>query len=42
MKEIELVLSYAQLAMNKSEASEARTHYAELLADSGLAGLPQL
>ena len=42
MKEIELVLSYAQLAMNNGEVSEARTRYAELLADSGLAGLPQL
>ncbi|SNR90649.1 Helix-turn-helix [Streptosporangium subroseum] len=42
MKEIELVLSYAQLAMNNGEVAEARMRYAELLADSGLAGLPQL
>ena len=42
MQEIELVLSYAQLAMNNGEVTEARTRYAELLADSGLAGLPQL
>ncbi|AWS41853.1 helix-turn-helix domain-containing protein [Streptosporangium sp. 'caverna'] len=42
MKEIELVLSYAQLAMDNGEVTEARTRYAELLADSGLAGLPQL
>ncbi|MFI6454817.1 helix-turn-helix domain-containing protein [Streptosporangium amethystogenes] len=42
MQEIELALSYAQLAMDNGEVVEARTRYAELLADSGLAGLPQL
>ncbi|MER5621450.1 helix-turn-helix transcriptional regulator [Streptosporangium sp. NPDC002544] len=42
MQEIELALSYAQLAMDNGEVVEARTRYAELLADSGLAGLPQM
>lgn len=42
MQEIELALSYAQLAMDNGEVAEARTRYAELLADNGLAGLPQL
>ncbi|GHH63130.1 hypothetical protein GCM10017673_03470 [Streptosporangium violaceochromogenes] len=42
MQEIELALGYARLAMENGEVSEARTRYAELLADSGLAGLPQL
>ncbi|WP_030921231.1 helix-turn-helix domain-containing protein [Streptosporangium amethystogenes] len=42
MQEIELALSYAQLAMDNGEVVEARTRYAELLADGGLAGLPQL
>ncbi|MEV8630439.1 helix-turn-helix transcriptional regulator [Streptosporangium sp. NPDC051023] len=41
MQEIELGLGYARLAMENGEVSEARTRYAELLADSGLAGLPQ-
>ncbi|WP_329424748.1 helix-turn-helix domain-containing protein [Streptosporangium sp. NBC_01495] len=42
MQEIELALSYAQMALNNGEVVEARTRYAELLADSGLAGLPQM
>lgn len=42
MQEIELALSYARLAMDNGEVVEARTRYAELLADSGLAGLPQM
>ncbi|MET8054756.1 helix-turn-helix transcriptional regulator [Streptosporangium sp. NPDC005286] len=42
MQEIELALSYAQLAMDNGEVVEARTRYAELLADGGLAGLPQM
>ncbi|WP_449062765.1 helix-turn-helix domain-containing protein [Planomonospora algeriensis] len=42
MREIELGLSYARLAMENGEVVEARTRYAELLADEGLAGLPQL
>ncbi|MER5325124.1 helix-turn-helix domain-containing protein [Streptosporangium roseum] len=42
MDEIELGLSYAQLALENGEVAEARTRYAELLGDSGLAGLPQL
>ncbi len=42
MQEIELALSYAQLALDNGEVVEARNRYAELLADSGLAGLPQL
>ncbi|GAA3119368.1 hypothetical protein GCM10017600_36630 [Streptosporangium carneum] len=42
MQEIELGLGYARLAMENGEVGEARTRYAELLADSGLAGLPQL
>ncbi|GAA2851496.1 hypothetical protein GCM10010517_09110 [Streptosporangium fragile] len=42
MQEIERALSYAQLAMENGEVAEARTRYAELLADGGLAGLPQL
>ncbi|MET8333749.1 helix-turn-helix transcriptional regulator [Streptosporangium canum] len=42
MQEIELALSYARLAMDNGEVTEARTRYAELLADNGLAGLPRL
>ncbi|MGW4423104.1 helix-turn-helix domain-containing protein [Streptosporangium sp. NPDC004631] len=42
MQEIELGLGYARLAMENGEVGEARTRYAELLADNGLAGLPQL
>lgn len=42
MQEIKHALSYAQLAMDNGEVVEARTRYAELLADGGLAGLPQL
>ncbi|MEU8200022.1 helix-turn-helix transcriptional regulator [Streptosporangium sp. NPDC049046] len=42
MQEIELALSYAQMALDNGEVVEARNRYAELLADSGLAGLPQL
>ncbi|MFF5212633.1 helix-turn-helix domain-containing protein [Streptosporangium sp. NPDC000396] len=42
MQEIELNLSYARLAMENGEVVEGRTRYAELLADGGLAGLPQL
>ncbi|GAT65043.1 helix-turn-helix domain-containing protein [Planomonospora sp. ID91781] len=42
MREIELGLGYARLAMENGEVVEARTRYAELLADEGLAGLPQL
>ncbi|GGS64261.1 hypothetical protein GCM10010156_24160 [Planobispora rosea] len=42
MQEIERSLSYAQLAMENGEVVEARTRYRELLADNGLAGLPQL
>jgi transcriptional regulator with XRE-family HTH domain len=42
MQEIELALSYAQMALDNGEVVEARTRYAELLTDSGLAGLPQL
>ncbi|GAA3146139.1 hypothetical protein GCM10010466_41440 [Planomonospora alba] len=42
MREIELGLGYAHLAMENGEVAEARTRYAELLADDGLAGLPQL
>ncbi|MER5646944.1 helix-turn-helix transcriptional regulator [Streptosporangium sp. NPDC002524] len=42
MQEIELALSYAQMAFDNGEVVEARTRYAELLEDSGLAGLPQL
>ncbi|MFS1300790.1 helix-turn-helix domain-containing protein [Streptosporangium longisporum] len=42
MQEIELALGYAKLAMENGEVVEARTRYAELLADGGLAGLPQL
>ncbi|MDP9845346.1 tetratricopeptide (TPR) repeat protein [Streptosporangium lutulentum] len=42
MQEIERALSYAQLVMDNGDVAEARTRYAELLADSGLAGLPQL
>ncbi|WP_440065350.1 helix-turn-helix domain-containing protein [Streptosporangium sp. OZ121] len=42
MQEIELALNYAQMALDNGEVVEARTRYAELLADGGLAGLPQL
>ncbi|MBB2911972.1 tetratricopeptide (TPR) repeat protein [Streptosporangium becharense] len=42
MQEIELALGYARLAMENGEVAEARTRYAELLADDSLAGLPQL
>ncbi|MDP9861603.1 MULTISPECIES: helix-turn-helix domain-containing protein [Streptosporangium] len=42
MQEIELALNYAQLAMDNGEVVEARARYAEILADNGLAGLPQL
>ncbi|MBG0816190.1 helix-turn-helix transcriptional regulator [Planomonospora sp. ID82291] len=42
MREIELGLGYAKIAMENGEVVEARTRYAELLADEGLAGLPQL
>lgn len=41
MEEIEHALSYARLALNNGEVVEARTRYAELLGDSGLAGLSQ-
>ncbi|WP_433254979.1 helix-turn-helix domain-containing protein [Streptosporangium sp. CA-135522] len=42
MEEIELALRYARLAMDNGEVAEARTRYAELVTDGGLAGLPQL
>ncbi|GAA3445528.1 helix-turn-helix domain-containing protein [Planomonospora venezuelensis] len=42
MREIELNMSYAQLALDNGEVAEARTRYAELLADGGLAGLPKV
>ncbi|MFC4059677.1 helix-turn-helix domain-containing protein [Planomonospora corallina] len=42
MREIELGLGYARLAMENGEVVEARTRYTELLAGDGLAGLPQL
>ncbi|MFF0306127.1 helix-turn-helix domain-containing protein [Streptosporangium sp. NPDC004379] len=42
MQEIELNLGYARIAMENGEVTEARTRYAEVLADEGVAGLPQL
>ncbi len=42
MQEIELAQSYARMALDNGEVVEARTRYAELLADSGLAGLPKV
>ncbi|MEU6738659.1 helix-turn-helix domain-containing protein [Streptosporangium sandarakinum] len=41
MEEIELGLSYAKLALENGEITEARARYAELLDGSGLAGLPE-
>lgn len=42
MEDIELALGYARLAMENGEISEARTRFAELLADNNLAGLQSL
>ncbi|MGI5270568.1 helix-turn-helix domain-containing protein [Nonomuraea sp. CA-218870] len=39
MEDIELALGYARLALENGEVHEARTRYAELLADSNLTGL---
>ncbi|WP_214326770.1 helix-turn-helix domain-containing protein [Nonomuraea sediminis] len=42
MEDIELALGYARLALENGEISEARTRFAELLADSNLTGLTAL
>ncbi|WSG12487.1 helix-turn-helix domain-containing protein [Nonomuraea sp. NBC_01738] len=39
MQDIELALGYARLALENGEVSEARTRFAELLADNNLTGL---
>src|SRR5690606_26094987 len=42
MQDIELALGYARLALENGEVQEARTRFAELLADPNLAGLTAL
>ncbi len=42
MEEIELGLRFAQLALENGDLTEARSRYAELLADKNLAGLASL
>ncbi|MER6945457.1 helix-turn-helix transcriptional regulator [Nonomuraea sp. NPDC000554] len=42
MENIELALGYARLALENGEISEARTRFAELLADNNLTGLTRL
>ncbi|GAA3426687.1 hypothetical protein GCM10018953_38700 [Streptosporangium nondiastaticum] len=42
MQEIELNIGYARIALDNGEVVEARTRYAEVLADEGVVGLPQL
>ncbi|MFI6597100.1 helix-turn-helix domain-containing protein [Nonomuraea sp. NPDC050536] len=42
MEDIELALGYARLAMENGEISEARTRFAELLANNNLTGLQSL
>lgn len=42
MEDLELALGYARLAMENGEVSEARTRFAELLANNNLTGLATL
>ncbi|HUR02199.1 MAG TPA: helix-turn-helix domain-containing protein [Nonomuraea sp.] len=42
MEDIELALGYARLAMENGEVSEARTRFAELMANNNLTGLTSL
>ncbi|MFI9551203.1 helix-turn-helix domain-containing protein [Nonomuraea endophytica] len=42
MEDIELALGYARLALENGEVSEARTRFAELMADNNLTGLASL
>ncbi|MBB5082427.1 helix-turn-helix domain-containing protein [Nonomuraea endophytica] len=42
MEDIELALGYARLALENGEVTEARTRFAELLADNNLTGLTSL